>query len=68
MLTLYNVAFVLPLLAIIVVLLVAGDRADPWLQKAGAWLQSRWPVVLATLLLLVGSVLAVLGGTGLVKQ
>lgn len=67
MLTLYNVAFVLPLLAIIVVLLVAGDRADPWLQKAGAWLQRRWPVVLATLLLLVGSVLAVLGGTGLVK-
>jgi hypothetical protein len=68
LLTLYNVAFVLPLLAIIVVLLVAGDRADPWLQKAGAWLQRRWPVVLATLLLLVGSVLAVLGGTGLVKQ
>ena len=66
--TLYNVAFVLPLLAIIVVLLVAGDRADPWLEKAGAWLQRRWPVVLATLLLLVGSVLAVLGGTGLVKQ
>ena len=68
LLTLYNVAFVLPLLAIIVVLLVAGDRADPWLEKAGAWLQRRWPVVLATLLLLVGSVLAVLGGTGLVKQ
>jgi hypothetical protein len=68
LLTLYNVAFVLPLLAIIVVLLVAGDRADPWLQKAGASLQRRWPVVLATLLLLVGSVLAVLGGTGLVKQ
>jgi cytochrome c biogenesis protein CcdA len=68
LLTLYNVAFVLPLLAIIVVLLVAGDRADPWLEKAGAWLQRRWPVVLATLLLLVGGVLAVLGGTGLVKQ
>ncbi|MGZ6639581.1 MAG: GAP family protein [Solirubrobacteraceae bacterium] len=68
LLTLYNVAFVLPLLAIIVVLFVAGDRADPWLEKAGAWLQRRWPVVLATLLLLVGSALAVLGGTGLVKQ
>jgi cytochrome c biogenesis protein CcdA len=68
LLMLYNVAFVLPLLAIIVVLLVAGDRADPWLQKAGAWLQRRWPVVLATVLLVVGSVLAVLGGTGLVKQ
>ena len=65
---LYNVAFVLPILAIIVVLLVAGDRADPWLQKGGAWLQRRWPVVLASLLLFVGSVLAVLGGTGLIKQ
>jgi len=65
---LYNVAFVLPMLAIIVVLLVAGERADRWLQKGGAWLQRRWPVVLASLLLFVGSVLAVLGGTGLIKQ
>jgi len=65
---LYCVAFVLPLVAIIVVLLVAGERADPVLQAAGAWLQRRWPVVLATLLLLVGTVLTVLGGAGLLKQ
>ena len=64
----YNVAFVLPLLAIIVALLVAGERADPWLRRRGAWLQRRWPVVLAGLLLLVGSALAVLGGTSIVKQ
>jgi cytochrome c biogenesis protein CcdA len=68
LLALYNAVFVLPLVAIIVVLIVAGDRADPWLQKAGAWLQARWPLVLASLLLLVGSALTVLGGTGLVKQ
>jgi cytochrome c biogenesis protein CcdA len=68
LLALYNIAFVLPMLAIIVVLLVAGEHADPWLQKGGAWLQRRWPVVLASLLLFVGSVLAVLGGTGLLKQ
>jgi cytochrome c biogenesis protein CcdA len=68
LIALYNVAFVLPLLATLVALLVAGERADPWLQKGGAWLQRRWPVVLASLLLLVGSGLAVLGGTGLVKQ
>ena len=68
LLALYNVAFVLPMLAIIVLLLVARERADPWLQKGGAWLQRRWPVVLASLLLFVGSVLAVLGGTGLIKQ
>ena len=68
LLVIYNVAFVLPLLAIIVLVLFAGERADPWLQKGGAWLQRRWPVVLACLLLFVGSVLTVLGGTGLVKE
>jgi cytochrome c biogenesis protein CcdA len=68
LLVLYNVAFVLPLLAIILVLLVAGERADPLLRRGGAWVQRRWPVVLAGLLLFVGSVLAILGGTGLVKQ
>ncbi len=65
---LYCLAFVLPLLAIIVALLVAGERADPLLQKSGAWLQRRWPVVLATLLLLVGGALTVLGGAGLLEQ
>ena len=65
---LYNVAFVLPLTAIVLILLVAGDRADPMLRRGGAWVQRRWPVVLAGLLLFVGSVLAILGGTGLVKQ
>jgi cytochrome c biogenesis protein CcdA len=68
LLLLYNVAFVVPLLAIIAVMLCAGRRADKWLQTGGAWLQRRWPVVLASLLMFVGSVLAVLGGTGLVKQ
>lgn len=66
--TLYNVAFVLPLLTILVVVLVAGERADGWLQSGAAWLQRRWPVVLAGLLLLVGSGLVVTGGTGLVKS
>ena len=68
LLAIYNVAFVLPLLTIIALLLLAGERANPWLQKGDAWLQRRWPVVLASLLLLVGSALTVLGGTGLVKQ
>ena len=51
-----------------VIELVAGDRADPWLRKGQAWLQRQWPIVLAVLLLVIGSGLAVLGGTGLVKQ
>jgi cytochrome c biogenesis protein CcdA len=67
LLTLYAVGFVLPLLAIVVILLVVGERADPWLLKAGVWLQQRWPVVLAALLLLVGGALTVIGGVGLVR-
>jgi hypothetical protein len=65
---LYNVAFVLPLLAILFVLLIAGERANRRLQEAGAWLQRRWPVVLAGPLLVVGGGLTMLGGTGLVKS
>ena len=60
LLALYNVAFVLPLLAIVAIIVFGVERADRWLQKGGAWLQRRWPVVLASLLLFVGSVLAVL--------
>ena len=65
---LYNLVFVLPLSAILVVLLVAGDRANGPLRKTGEWLAHRWPVVLASLLLVVGGVLTVVGGTGLVRQ
>lgn len=68
LLLLFNVAFVLPLLAIIVVLLVAGERAHDWLEAGAGWLQRRWPVIVATLLLLVGVVFTVLGGVGLVKD
>lgn len=64
---LYNLAFVAPLLAIVAVLLVAGDRAEPALEHAGAWLQRKWPVVLAGLLLTVGSILTLLGGIGLLR-
>ena len=68
LLALYCVAFVAPLIAIVAILLVAGDRADPWLQKGAAWLQRRWPVLLASLLLVVGSGLTMVGAAGLVTQ
>lgn len=41
LLALYCAAFVLPRLAITVILLVAGERADRWLQRGAAWLQRR---------------------------
>lgn len=67
LLLVYNLAFIAPLLAIITVLLFAGPRADRLLHRSGAWLQRRWPVVLAVLLLFVGSVLTLLGGVGLLR-
>ena len=63
----YNVAFITPLLVIAFALLIIGEAADPWLKRAGDWLQRRWPTVLATLLLLVGSALTLVGATGLVR-
>jgi cytochrome c biogenesis protein CcdA len=67
LIALYSLAFVAPLLAIIAVLLIAGERADPLLRRCAAWLQRRWPVVLAGLLLLVGSALTALGAAGLIR-
>ena len=68
LLVLYNVAFVLPLIVIVLILVFAGDRADPLLARVGEFVQRRWPVVLAGLLLLVGAALTLFGGTGLVKE
>jgi cytochrome c biogenesis protein CcdA len=61
----YCAAFVAPLLGIIAALIVAGERADPWLERGGAWLQRRWPVVLATILLLAGGALCAAGASWL---
>jgi hypothetical protein len=55
-------------LAVALALVIIGEAADPWLKRAGDWLQRRWPVVLASLLLVVGSALTILGGTGLVNS
>ena len=65
LLLLYNLAFIAPMLVILGVLIVAGERADPLLRRVGDWIQRRWPVVLAGLLMFVGGVLAILGGLGL---
>ena len=65
LLALFCGAFVAPLLAILVALLVAGERVEPVLARCGAWLERRWPVVLAALLLLAGGGLTVAGASGL---
>jgi cytochrome c biogenesis protein CcdA len=63
---LFCAAFVAPLVAIVVILLVAGARADPVLRRFAEWLQRHWPEVLAAVLLLVGVGLTVAGAKEIV--
>jgi cytochrome c biogenesis protein CcdA len=61
----YNVCFVSPLLAIVVMLTVAGDRAERVLTAVRDYLHTHWPVILAALALVAGLFTIALGVTGL---
>lgn len=65
LLVLYNVCFVLPQIAIIVTLKVAGDEAERILARTRDFLQEHWPALLAGLALLAGVFVVLLGATGL---
>jgi cytochrome c biogenesis protein CcdA len=65
MLVIYNVCFVLPLIVILGILVVAGDRATQILGRAREYLERRWPVLLAGLALVAGVFVTLLGVTGL---
>lgn len=66
-LVLYNVCFVLPLIAIITTLLTTGERAKRILETGRDRLQTRWPSALAGLLLTGGSVVIALAAVGLLS-
>jgi threonine/homoserine/homoserine lactone efflux protein len=61
----YNALFVLPLVAILALKLLAGERAERRLQNTGAWLRRAAPIALASLAGGGGAVLAVVGAGGL---
>lgn len=65
LLVVFNVCFVLPLVAILVTLTVAGPRSERYLTAGRRFLEQRWPEILATLLALVGVLAILLGATGL---
>lgn len=65
LLALYNVCFVLPLIAIIVTVTIAGEEAERVLARARELLQTYWPSLLAGLALLAGAFVILLGATGL---
>ncbi len=64
-LALYNVAFVLPLILMIVVLEFAGDEAKAVIEGARDWLQKHWPTLFAVLAIVAGVFVTLLGVTGL---
>ena len=49
LLVLYNVIYVLPLFAIVIVRAALGDRAETVLAPVGDWIAMRWPIVVAPL-------------------
>jgi cytochrome c biogenesis protein CcdA len=68
LLLLFNICFVAPLLLIIAVLVVRGQQATEILARVRRWLESRWPPLLAGLLLIAGVFVVLLGASGLAGQ
>jgi Sap, sulfolipid-1-addressing protein len=57
----YNVIYVLPLIAITVVAAVMGDRAGQVLAPVADWVATRWPVVVAPMVAAAGLALTAYG-------
>jgi cytochrome c biogenesis protein CcdA len=64
-LALYNIAFVLPLIVMIVLLEFAGEKAKRVIESVRDWLQRHWPTLVAVLALVAGVFVTLLGVTGL---
>jgi cytochrome c biogenesis protein CcdA len=64
-LALYNIAFVLPLILMILLLEFAGEKAKRVIESARDWLQRHWPTLVAALALVAGVFVTLLGVTGL---
>jgi cytochrome c biogenesis protein CcdA len=65
LLVLFNVCFVLPLIAIALLLALAGDNAAAMLTQSRDGLRANWPKLLAAVALLAGLFVVLLGFTGL---
>ena len=68
LLVIFNIAFVLPLLAIALALVVERRRATDMLVRVRRLLERHWPRALAWLLGVLGAVVVLLGITGLISQ
>jgi cytochrome c biogenesis protein CcdA len=68
LLVVFNVCFVLPLIAILLTLMFAGDGAERILARGRGFLERRWPHVIAGLILVIGLLAIAAGVTGLAGQ
>jgi cytochrome c biogenesis protein CcdA len=62
----YNALFVAPLVAILAIRLLAGERGDRWLGAGERWLRGAGPVVMAGAVTAAGTALVAIGVTGLI--
>ena len=65
LIAIYNACFVLPLLVIVFILTVYGDRTVQILDAVRRYLRRRWPTVVGIIALLAGAFVIALGVTGL---
>jgi cytochrome c biogenesis protein CcdA len=68
LIVIFNLCFVLPLLAIVATLWVFGDRAGTKLARAREFLQRYWPALLAGVALVAGSLVIAIGATGIASR
>jgi cytochrome c biogenesis protein CcdA len=68
LLAVFNFVFVLPLLAIALTLALRGASAARMLRAARGRLERDWPKALAGVLTVIGTVVVLLGVTGLISQ
>jgi cytochrome c biogenesis protein CcdA len=61
MLVAYNIAFVAPVLGVLVVLIALGDRAAPVLARVNAWVLGHWPGILSVVAAGLGAVVLGIG-------
>jgi cytochrome c biogenesis protein CcdA len=67
-LVLFNLVFVAPLLAILLVRLFAGKRGKRWLEQLRAGLDKRLAVLLPVLVLIAGAALVIFGAVGAIRD
>jgi cytochrome c biogenesis protein CcdA len=61
LLVLYNVIYVLPLIAIVVVRAIMGQKGSELLIPISAWIETHWPVIAAPIAGLVGAAVTAYG-------